>query len=287
MGQPPHQGCQQGDVHAADGHQMGDAGGGEDLPLGRGNGALIAHRQGNQHPGVGFVGQGIQKTLADGFAPAFDPVAPAIGQPIQTPGSRRAHLPGGAHILLQQPGFKVKALRIQAAMGAAQAQGESPAFAWVHLRVAVPFVLLPAPIPGEQQATRDGGLARFHLEHEAHALVQALGEAGHHAAHPDVAPFLGQGQRIRETQFGTPGGIAGAQQQGCADQPQPAPVAPGRQQAVEQPQTACHAHGAPWEGSGQFGGPLDQQRARHPCNADNLHARTLAPRETPRAGPVG
>ena len=126
---PRQRTCQPGEhrhVHAADRHQVGDAGGAEQLPVVALDGGLVAHGQRSQHTGGPGIGHLAQQRIAQVLAQPLDRVRHGLGQQFGTlPATHHAHVAGGADALLEPHQLDVVTLGVERAMGLLQPQRQA------------------------------------------------------------------------------------------------------------------------------------------------------------------
>ncbi|MDT4846316.1 hypothetical protein FQZ97_803320 [compost metagenome] len=200
---------EQGDVQARDRHQVGDAGGTEHVPVGTVDGALVAGDERGDHAGLAPVVHAREDRIAHGLARPLDRVPPRRAQQARRGVARPGpHMALGMHALLPRPQLAVEAMRIEVAVRRAQAHGQLPALAGMHLAhgacdgCATFGGLLPHPavvaVPGERDARRHrrrcfigslGPPRRLHIETEARSDLAGLRHLRDHAREPQVAPF--------------------------------------------------------------------------------------------------
>ncbi len=196
---------------------MTDAGAGQNLPVVAADCALVTDRQCDDDSAVRSAGQGLLQVRADLFAHSVDH---AFDRPDEGSGQHRrgvavaaANVTGGADPALQEPGFVVEALRVGAAMRAAQPRIQAPALAGVHRRRIGRAIV----IPGQLQVfrhVRAGSVGVLHHELEPGAALERLRQRGYYAREGDVAPFPLERQGVGEPPGGKRTGPGEAEQQG-------------------------------------------------------------------------
>ena len=124
-----------GHVQARDAHEVRDAGGAEDVPVGAFDGALVAHDQRGQHAGQPLVRHPRIQGRAHRLPQLLDGVRPAAReQPRRCIARAGADVAGRLQVLLPQPQLVVEAVRIDLAVRRLQADRELPAFARPQFR---------------------------------------------------------------------------------------------------------------------------------------------------------
>ncbi len=234
---------------------MGHPGAAVQVPVGALDGTLLAHHQCGEHAGTAPIVHALRDAFADPLARGLHRVPVGAAQTLWPWVARAgAHIAGGAHALLPQPAFAVKAMGVGVAVRAAQAHREAPALASEHTgagafghrrRRAGPGAVEPAQLQQAGQWHR-APVARGRLHHQLEALPhhRALRQRGHTADHLDIQALQARLQRPGREVGGTHAGQAKADQhartdhhpqaQRRADPPATERGAPG-QQAPHQP----------------------------------------------------
>ena len=190
-----------GDVQARDAHQVGHAGGAEDIPVRAVDRVLVAHDQCGQQARRLAVRNALHHRITHVLARALDGVQPrradAPRRRVARPG---AHIAGGLQALLPEPQLVVEAVRVAVAVRRLQAHRHLPALAGVEFR-GLPLQFEDtvgarhrAAVPAQVQPRRhlDGFIGerrRIHVQPKPDAGLVALGHGGDHAGHGDVAAF--------------------------------------------------------------------------------------------------
>jgi hypothetical protein len=204
------------DVEPRDRHQVCDAGGSKDVPVGAVDRVLVARDQRCDHAGQATIGHPLQDRIAHRFARPLEGIAPA---PADTLGAccTGAHIAAGLHALLPQAQLVVEAVRIEIAVRRLEAHRQAPALARTHRAGrggalgAQRIVGRAAPeigvvgIPAERDALRHarhatvmaaGPARRLDIEEKAHGAIAALRHLRNHAHHLQVASLERGRQRI-------------------------------------------------------------------------------------------
>ena len=148
------------DVNAADGHEMGNAGLPEHLPIGALDGALVTHRKCCQHTGAARVWHLTVDGVAHGLAQAVHRVASTIGQPLRVGagrcGARHPHITGGTQALLKPQQLHVEPRRIERAVWQLQPQRQAPALAGAQAAAGVvqQGFIVEVVVPAQRQQRR-------------------------------------------------------------------------------------------------------------------------------------
>ncbi len=170
---------------------MAHAGARERLPVDGLDRALVADRQGDQHPGIAVLGQRVPELRADPLAGALDRVR---GRPHHRrelrPLAARPDVPGRADPALEQRRLVVEAVRVRIAVRKAQTDGQPPALAGADREDLLELLGREAVVPGEQDPRRRAkalGRGLLDVELEAHAALEGLRQARDDPGQRDVA----------------------------------------------------------------------------------------------------
>ena len=264
---------EQGDVQAADAHQVGHAGLPEHLPQRAFDGGLVAHRQRRQHTGTVRVGHRQQQAVTPALPGRFDLHHRRPGvqrrQQLRLLGRAGAHCADAADALLEQPELGIKALRVEHAVRLLEPQRQGPALPGLQgrRRAGEQGVLLPAaapaqPQPGRQRLQRARRIVRrSHLEDKTQAVGRQLRHADHPPGDLQVHAFQIGAQPVGQTLLGAPGGLGAAQG--------------GQGQRGHQPQAQAGCPGPPARGHpAQPPGHAEQAQPRQQGEPARACART-------------
>ena len=118
----------------------------------------------------------------------------------------RPYITRGAHALLQQPRLIVKTHGVRIAVRTLQAHRQPPALARLHVAHGIRHRIAKTRVPGQSNQGRHLRANRlFHGKVEAHALLEAVRQAGDGARDNNVLPFISQRQLRRHGSLGQPG----------------------------------------------------------------------------------
>ena len=183
-----------GDVQAGDAHQVGHAGGAEDVPVGALDGVLVAHDQGRQQAGGLAVGDLLEHGIAHRLPGPLDRMAPGVGQALRRrdrAGRRaRSRWPAGPAPTATARSRSRAGCCCRAAPSAARSAASARRRAGRPAGAAARRRRRPPPwrrrtSPGRAAApARTGAPAargRLHFEPEAQAGLVALRHGGDHA----------------------------------------------------------------------------------------------------------
>ncbi len=166
--------CEHGHMQAGDAHQVRDASGPKQIPLGAVNRPLIAHHQCRQHPSSTVIVDSRDQSVPGDLPGPLDQTHAGPFSPQANRWRAAAYVAAAPQTLLEQPQLVVKAMRIGAAMRPLQPQGELPAFADPQARHALKLTIGETRIPADPQAGRQHDIKARHggcphrLKHEAH-----------------------------------------------------------------------------------------------------------------------
>ena len=216
----------------------------EHLPVRLGDGALVAHHQRHDHARILFTFQAAQYARTQGRAARFHHIAESGHEGGQAHVGRigarlRPHIARGAHALLQQPRLVIEAQRVRVAVRTLQAHRQLPALAWLHVAHLVRHFVTKPRVPGQGDQGRHLCPKRFfHGKIEAHALLEAVRQAGDGARDGDVPPLVGWRQLRRKRGLGQPGGPIKAQSHAGGRRKHAAPARVTAQQPRHQQRSA-------------------------------------------------
>ncbi|OEZ79686.1 hypothetical protein JAB6_47200 [Janthinobacterium sp. HH104] len=226
---------------------MADARAVEHLPVGLRNGTLVAHHQRHDHARILLAFQAAGDARAQRCAAGLHHVAEAGHEGDQARigriGARlRPHVARGAHALLQQPRLVIETHGIRIAVRTLQPHREAPALARLHVAHGVRHCIAKTRVPGQGDQGRHLRPNRlFHGKVEAHALLEAVGQAGDGARNNNVLPFVSQCQLRRHGRLGQPRGPVKAEAYASGERNNAAPARVAAQrQTSRQPCTSNH-----------------------------------------------
>ena len=91
-------------MQARNAHEVGHAGGAEDVPVGPVNCVLVTHDQRGNHARQLTLSHSLENGIPHPLAQALHRVAPGLRQPLRSDVARASpHVAGGLHALLPQP----------------------------------------------------------------------------------------------------------------------------------------------------------------------------------------
>jgi len=277
---------EQGHVQPADGHQVGDAGVAEEVPVLPVDGGLVADRQRSEHARGAPVGHGGLDGVAHALARLLHGMA---GRCLQALRRRRvAHAAGGAHTLLEELELLVEAVRIARAVRLPQTHREAPALARAQraLLGRERRVVAVARAPAERHRARHrdrhavpAGLLQ--LEAVAQAPRRALRQPRDDPDDVQVLPFQRGRQRLGQACDGAQsrGAEGGCGEGGCAQRDEHAPARPGaghrdRDEPPRRQQRGiggCGQDGAFLELQEDAGQPRQRPGAQAPADGPSCH----------------
>src|SRR5262249_5244641 len=146
-------------------------------PLLRADRALVAYRKRREDAARGGLTEDFLESVADPFSNSLDEIREISTDSEQHRLCSWPDIPGCSNATLEEPGFVVEAVRVEAAVRAAQPHTEAPALARMNRRghdrglAFALFVGRRAAVPGEQELLREPDVRRFRLELEAQAAL--------------------------------------------------------------------------------------------------------------------
>ncbi len=140
---------------------------------------LVAHRKGNDHPGVRSAIERAQQSAAHRFAHALQNIGRTV-HPRHNQGRRRIgpHVSNRAYAALEHPRLEIESARVGVAVGTSQSRAQAPALSRVQI---CNLRGVAGLIPGEGNPRGNFGTRRVHLfniEYETHAALGRLGHFG-------------------------------------------------------------------------------------------------------------
>ncbi|CAB3879897.1 hypothetical protein LMG1864_03226 [Achromobacter ruhlandii] len=215
-------------MHAADRHQMGDAGAIENDPVFARHARLVADRQGDQHRRVTVAIQRAPHALAHPVACPFDGNAGRRPWPVVQQTGLPAHRAGGPQAAREQARLAIRGIRVERRVRPAQHQRHAPYLPGNHARrarrpprgQAVRPARPPARRralggqPRDQNASGNSRLRRLHLlGGEAHPARVVVGQFHDAQRQPRHGILVHVGQRVIQAPLRLPRGIERADQQ--------------------------------------------------------------------------